>query len=179
MKANSLASLLNFRATGFKAYVLLSLAIVVCSHLLQYGLITSLWLQQGTPFYGHSFDIANVIRAEHLQGQPLWLQTNHLAYWLTDSPPITPAVAHPSNITKPLLLQAWYGKNASSLTELEKIVNRHPALIVSNEQKGGISTYFRSSPEAQVLLEATIRQDYQVLDYPYPELKFYRHNSHR
>ncbi|MGA0198554.1 MAG: ArnT family glycosyltransferase [Prochlorotrichaceae cyanobacterium] len=177
LKVSPLASLLNFRATGFNTYVQLSLAIVVCSHLFQYGLITSLWLQQGTPFYGPSFDIANVIRAEHLQGQPLWLQTNHLAYWLTDSPPITPAVAHPSNITKPLLLQAWYGKNASSLTELEKIVNRQPALIVSNEQKGGISTYFRSSPEAQALLEATIRQDYQVLASPYPELKFYRHRG--
>ncbi|MEY2979582.1 MAG: hypothetical protein RLZZ435_3722, partial [Cyanobacteriota bacterium] len=177
LKINPLASVLNFRATGFNTYVQLSLAIVVCSHLFQYGLITSLWLQQGTPFYGPSFDIANVIRAEHLQGQPLWLQTNHLAYWLTDSPPITPAVAHPSNITKPLLLQAWYGKNASSLTELEKIVNRQPALIVSNEQKGGISPYFRSSPEAQALLEATIRQDYQVLASPYPELKFYRHRG--
>ena len=161
----------NYTPTWLSPYLKLSLGLVILHHLLQYGLIISLGLTRGTAFYGDSFDIETVIRSEQVQGQPLWIQTNHLAYWLTDSPPATPAIVHPSNITKPFLLQAWYGETASSVTELQKIIDRHPALIIS---KGDIATYFRQDPKAQNLLNTVIRDEYKALEYQYQDLQFYR-----
>ena len=157
-------------------YFKFSLGCVLLHHLLQYGLILSLLINKGTPFYGASFYITNVIQEQQLEGAPLWIQTNHLAYWLTDSPPVTPAVVHPSNINKPFLLQAWYGDQASSLTELQKIIDRQPALMVSD---GAIETYFQSNPEAQILLDTFIDQQYQLLNYSYRDLRFYRHQTSR
>jgi len=155
-------------------YLNFSLICVLLKYLFEYSFILSLWINTGTPFYGASFYIAKVIQAEQVQGKPLWIQTNHLAYWLTDSPPVTPAVVHPSNINKPFLLKAWYGEQASSLTELQKIIDRQPTLIISN---GAVETYFNNNPEAQVLLNQVIHDDYQRLTYEYRDLRFYRHKS--
>jgi len=158
------------------SYLNFSLICVLLKYLFEYSFILSLWINNGTPFYGASFYIAKVIQEQQLEGDPLWIQTNHLAYWLTDSPPVTPGVVHPSIIHKPFLLKAWYGEQASTLTELQKIIDRQPALIVSD---GAIETYFQSNPEAQILLDTFMDQNYQLLNYRYRDLRFYRHQPHQ
>jgi hypothetical protein len=155
-----------------KPYLKFSLGCILLHYLLQYGLILTLLINKGTPFYGASFYITKVIQEQQVQGEPLWIQTNHLAYWLTDSQPVISSVVHPSNINKPFLLKAWYGEKASSLTELQKIIDRKPTLIVSN---GAIETYFINNPETQSYLDNFIRKDYCKLNYNYRDLRFYRH----
>lgn len=176
LMAKPLEQVISDRLTStkkLKHYLNISLGCVVLHYLLQYGLILSLWITEGSPFYGASFYIEKVIEEQQVQGKSLWIQTNHLAYWLTNSPPATPAIVHPSNFSKPFLLKAWYGQNASSLTELEKIIDRQPALIVSN---GPLETYLRDTPKAQLRLNTVVNEDYQRLDYQYRELRFYRHH---
>ncbi len=83
--------------------------------------------------YGPAYQIAELLEQENTNRQPVLLLSSHLAYWLTNSKPLTPTMTHPSNLNKEFLLKAWLGEDASTATELSKILRQQPKFIIGEQ----------------------------------------------
>lgn len=154
-------------AKRFRKLFYVGLAIVGSHIFLQYQLITTNYIYNGTPFYGISFEIADVIEQFNPAKAAVWIQTHHLAYWLTGADPIIPSAVHPSSISKEFLLKAWYGKNASTVKELQKILDAEPVLIIFDRERRDLLADY---PAAQQRLRNYIEENYQLLEIDHPRL---------
>ena len=146
----------------------------IAQYLLQYISVADVYLERGTPFYGRAFEIAEVIEEENPNKLPVWIHADHLAYWLMDIDPVIPSVTHPSSIRKTFLLQAWYGEEASSRSELEKIITKQPILIVSTVSHEGMRDYFPNDRDAQARLEDYVKQEYEPIEVDDSILRVYK-----
>jgi hypothetical protein len=104
--------------------------------------------------YGSAYEIAEFLQRENPNRQPVLLLDGHLAYWLTNTKPLSPAMAHPSNINKEFLLQTWFGKGNSSSTELAKIMALKPKFVIGEDLRG----FFRG--DVQIQFDKAIAKQY-------------------
>ncbi|MEM6520148.1 MAG: hypothetical protein AAF892_02655 [Cyanobacteria bacterium P01_D01_bin.71] len=149
----------------------LALAIIGSHVFLQYQLVAANHIRNGTPFYGISFEIATVIEQFNPTKAPVWIQTNHLAYWLTDTKPVIPSAVHPSSLNKEFLLKAWHGEHSSTLKELQKILDAEPVLIVADRERRDLLADY---PVAQQRLKSYLEENYRLLNTDYPRLIFHQ-----
>jgi 4-amino-4-deoxy-L-arabinose transferase-like glycosyltransferase len=104
--------------------------------------------------YGSAYEIAEFLQRDNSNRQPVLLLDGHLAYWLTNSKPLSRAMAHPSNINKEFLLQTWFGKGNSSATELAKIMALDPKFVIGEDLRG----FFRG--DVQIQFDKAIAKQY-------------------
>ena len=98
--------------------------------------------------YGSAYQIAQFLKQENLNKEPVLLLDNHLVYWLTNTKPLSAAMTHPSNINKEFLLKTWFGKDASTATELSKIMTQKPKFIIGDD----IASFFNEPVQTQFAL---------------------------
>jgi 4-amino-4-deoxy-L-arabinose transferase-like glycosyltransferase len=107
--------------------------------------------------YGAAYDIARYVKRDNPSARPLYLLDDHIAYWFADSQPPTPMTTHPSNISKPALIETVVGKDASPLEELRKVFRRKPEFVVMPERVW----YLEREPSEW--LEHILRDDYVLV----------------
>ena len=86
----------------------------------------------------------------------LYMMSDHLVYWLTGTYPPTRMSTHPSVLTKPEIIAAVEGADATPDTELRKILATRPEFIV----KPPVVDYLSGWPELVRMLDETLARDY-------------------
>lgn len=107
--------------------------------------------------HGASFDIADYLREPCREGCELYLLEDHLAYVLLNVDPPRKILTHPSNISKPSLLNADIGAERTPDGEMRAVLATHPEFIVKREQ------VWYLQPSQERILEQTLRQDYRLV----------------
>ena len=120
--------------------------------------------------YGAAYDIAAYLTRENPSRRPVYLMSDHIAYWFADSRPPTRMTAHPSNIGEQSLIETVVGKDASTSEELRKVFRLKPEFVVMTER------VFYLEREPMRLLE-TILDDEYVLATQIEGRKIYRVKS--
>lgn len=104
--------------------------------------------------YGAQYEIAAYLSRENSSGGPMYLLTDHIVYWFTNSYPLTRLTTHPSNIAKPSLREALFGKGDSTEDELRKVFRKAPEFVVMSDD------VFYLSGGPKTLLERILVDDY-------------------
>jgi hypothetical protein len=76
--------------------------------------------------YGPAYEIAAYLQRENPLRRPVYLLTDHIAYWLTDSYPPT-RIVHPSAVSKTFITSAL---GVTPTQELRRILDSGPEFIV-------------------------------------------------
>lgn len=114
---------------------------------------------QGWPVvHGPAVEIARYLESNNPESEPVFLMSHHVAYWFLEQRPLSRASVHPSVLYKENLLKAFLGPQASSLSELNKILSAQPRYIV----KPSHTRFANTVPEAASLLEKTLKHAYQL-----------------
>lgn len=71
----------------------------------------------------------------------LYAMSYHIVYFLLDKNPPTRIVTHPSNLTKDFIIKALYGEHATPQSELEKIIQKEPTIILKEKNLWYLKTY--------------------------------------
>lgn len=139
------------------AVVLLFAATPVIS---QYVRIAKIW-NTGQSLYatdsGHV--LADVLRALNPAREPIYLTTHHIAYWLTETRPVSSPVIHPSNLGRTYLLMLLTGKPTTAVDALRNILEQRPRLIV---KKARVS-FLIPHPKAEALLNHMLKSSYRMV----------------
>ena len=111
----------------------------------------------GELMHGPSFGIAAYLREPCADGCSVYLLEDHLAYALLNVDPPRKIVTHPSNISKPSLLNADIGAESSPDGEMQALLATHPEFIVKRER------VWYLLPSQEQMLEQTLQQHYRVV----------------
>jgi 4-amino-4-deoxy-L-arabinose transferase-like glycosyltransferase len=122
--------------------------------LAEYRVLVSRALAHQGLRYGAAYEVAAYLKRENSLGRPVYLLTDHVAYWLTSSYPPTKLTTHPSNIAKPYLVQVVTGQNASTEDELQKVFQKAPEFVVMTDNV----RYLREGPK--MLLDNILADEY-------------------
>jgi 4-amino-4-deoxy-L-arabinose transferase-like glycosyltransferase len=133
------------------ALVLISLSPIVDG----YRAVVSRTLAHEPLRSGAAYEIADYLKRENVAHRPVYLMTDHIAYWLGDSPPPTRLTTHPATISQQFLLDALVGQGASTEEELRKVYRQRPEFIVMHPG-------WSREGEARQWLKQTLDDDYVV-----------------
>lgn len=107
--------------------------------------------------HGPSYDIAAYLRKPCASGCSLYLLEDHLAYTMLDVDPPRKIVTHPSNISKPSLLNAEIGAEPTPEGEMRAVLATHPDFIVKRPR------VWYLQPAQEQILEQTLQQGYRLV----------------
>jgi hypothetical protein len=133
----------------------------------QYRVMVSRALAGEELRYGRAYEIAAYLKRENKANRQIFMLTDHITYWFIGQYPPTRWV-HPSNMAKPYILEALVGKDASTETELRKILSNKPEFI-----GGDRIGYVDRHSGARRVLEETLASEF-VLVANFEGLKLYR-----
>jgi len=119
------------------------------------ALLTRIELGQSLA-YGPAYEIADYVRSAGQGPSSLYMMSDHLVYWLTGTYPPTRMSTHPSVLTKPEIIAAVEGADATPDTELRKILATRPAFIV----KPPVVDYLAGWPGLVRMLDEALARDY-------------------
>ena len=103
--------------------------------------------------HGAAYEIAAYLRRENTAGRPVFLLSDHIAYWFLGTYPPTRFV-HPSNLAKEYLLRAVIGEDDSTEQELRKVLGKSPEFVVTDQH----IWYLRG--RARTLLQGILAEEY-------------------
>lgn len=109
--------------------------------------------------HGTGYELAQYLRKENPSREAVYLMNFHIAYWLTDTKPLSKFSTHPSNITKEYLLKAIEGPQATTVSEVARILDKNPRFIVKKMKR----SLLRHKPEAKKLFEKILQNDYSLV----------------
>lgn len=105
------------------------------------------------------YELADYLRSENPQHEPVYLMDFHLAYWLTDTKPLSRIVTHPSNIVREPFVKIAGGPGATPESEMNRLLQASPLFIV----KKANTLYLNPHPALKAVLEQTLRRDYELV----------------
>ena len=140
--------------------VLSILAILLSEIFTKYQIIADRALAGQPLTYGPGYEIAAYLNQENTSQQPVYMMSDHIAYWLTDLKPLTKLTTHPSNISREYLLKALLSSEATTETEMAKILAQQPKFIVKKKD----SSYLSDKLAATLLLEETLKTQYKQVE---------------
>lgn len=108
--------------------------------------------------HGAAYGIAAYLEREKAPGDPVYLLTDHIVYWLIDEKPLSKSTIHPANITREYLLAVLVGPGTTTEQELSRILAKKPGFIVT-----GGKNYLLRKPAAWSLLQETLRTRYTLV----------------
>jgi 4-amino-4-deoxy-L-arabinose transferase-like glycosyltransferase len=120
----------------------------------------------------NTFKLADLLRRENPCRAPMYLMSDHIAYWLTGTKPLTWATTHPSNITKDYLLKAILGQDATPEVEMDRVLAVKPLLVVKTAEPW----YLAEKPEVTRILADALAADYALVG-EIGELQIYRRRA--
>ncbi len=139
--------------------VLSILAILLSEIFTKYQIIADRALAGQPLTYGPGYEIATYLNRENVSQEPVYMMSDHIAYWLTDLKPLTKLTTHPSNISREYLLKALLGSEATTETEMAKILAQQPKFIVKKKDLW----YLSDKLAARILLEETLKTQYKLV----------------
>ncbi len=116
--------------------------------------------RHGELFDDRGYRIARFLREVNPNREPVYLMTDHIAYWLTGTRPPTRMAAHPSNVARGYLIEAVVGPSATPGSEMEKILATRPRYIVTRDRL----RYMRDVPQAAAVLKDRLAAAYQLTE---------------
>jgi len=126
----------------------------------EYRFVGRVW-SRGETLYstdaGHV--LSDALRELNPEKAPIYLTTHHIAYWLTDTRPVSSPALHPSNIGRPYLLTLLRGSPTTTADALRSILDQEPVLIVKEARVRFLARH----REAEALLRSTLENDYQLV----------------
>jgi 4-amino-4-deoxy-L-arabinose transferase-like glycosyltransferase len=137
------------------------------SVLIEYKTLTSRVLAHKDLRYGAAYEIASYLKRENNSARPVYLLTDHIAYWFMNSYPLTKMSTHPANVASLSLIRSVIGENATPEEELIKIFQQRPEFVVTEPNVW----WLRGN--ARTLFEDILARDY-VLVTEIEERKVYR-----
>lgn len=108
---------------------------------------------------GRAYALAGYLAAENPHGAPVYLLSDHIAYWLTDTWPLSRMSSHPSNVERAGMLVIIEGPGATPLSEVQRIMRRKPVFVVKPEEV----RYFRHNPEVVAWLDSQLAAHYAFI----------------
>jgi 4-amino-4-deoxy-L-arabinose transferase-like glycosyltransferase len=148
---------------------LLIVGVSILSVIPQYNKIISLYLAEQSLPYGPACEIAKYIKEENTSGEPIFMMTDQIVYWLINQKPLSKSTVHPSNISKEYILSAIVGPGTTTEMELTKILAKKPRFIVLASD----SWHYLRKPVACALLRETLDTHY-ILDKQIQQRQIYR-----
>ncbi|GCL58834.1 ArnT family glycosyltransferase [Microcystis aeruginosa] len=115
-------------------------------------------VKNGTLFQDESYRLADFLRRANPDREPIYLLDDHIAYWLTDTKPLSKIITHPSNINQPALLKTVMGEDATAEKEIANILAKKPLFIA----KKSYTWYLESTSETNQLLLEYLKNHYQL-----------------
>jgi len=157
------ASLLSIRHKGFG---ILILTLILAGLIPPAKPLFYEYLRLGRKLANHQplmsdtgYKLAEYLRNENPQREPMYLMNYHIAHWLTGTKPLSKLITHPSNIAKPSLLKVVAGPDASTAGEIEKLFLKQPLFVVKAEEV----KYLRNKPEANAVVDEKLRLHYTLV----------------
>jgi hypothetical protein len=105
-----------------------------------------------------AFEIAAFLKQNGVSGQPIYMMSDHIVYWLVDSQPLTKSTTHPSTIGKEYLLKILLGPDESSKAEMARVLGKKPEFIVKRED-----VEYLQDDEVKQLLHKTLLTEYKLV----------------
>lgn len=139
----------------------------------EYGLLLQRARQQQPLKHGVSYALADYLTPIKAPDESLYMMSDHLVYWLLDSPPPRLSVMHPSTITREYLLPFIPGAELSTAAEMQALLAQQPDWIVKPETV----RYLRESPAAVQQLQTALATDYTLVAAPYGRQIYHRRRS--
>ena len=150
-------------SSKFRFYVigvlLIGLVLPSATIIIKYPQMAKKWLEKKSLYDHAAYEIAEYLQKNNPERKPVYLMTDHIVYWFTNTKPLTKTSTHPSNISKSFLLKAIAEPGASAKTEIIKILNKEPEYIVKREN----TWYLRDNKEAKDFLINAIRKEYELV----------------
>ncbi|MDJ0577548.1 MAG: glycosyltransferase family 39 protein [Xenococcaceae cyanobacterium MO_234.B1] len=158
------AAFLNTFLHGYVGWLTISIIIFVLGVsvkpiITKYQSLVSRLITNQKLTYGSAYEIAAYLNQENILREPIYMMSDHIVYWLVDQQPLTKSSTHPSNITKDYLLKIVVGSEASTEGEMRNILTQKPKFIVRQEY----IWYLKDKPQAKLLLENTLNQNYELI----------------
>jgi 4-amino-4-deoxy-L-arabinose transferase-like glycosyltransferase len=141
--------------------VTIALLTSILSIIPEYRMMTSRALSGQSITYGAAYEIAAYLKQNNPSGEPIYMMTDHIVYWLLDAKPMSKSTAHPANISKEYLLNVLVGPGTTTEMELAKVLAKKPRYIVF---EGSFPWYLRNKPAAMFLLGETLKTQYVLVD---------------
>jgi hypothetical protein len=151
----------------------LLIAVAIADTRASYGVLLKRIEQGKSLAYGPAYAIADYLQAESAGVRSLYLMSDQLVYWLVGAYPPTRLSTHPSVLTKPDIIAAIDGPDATPESEMRKIIDTRPDFIV----KLPSVPYLSDWPEVASLLEEALARDY-VLATTIEGRQVYRHKPY-
>ena len=126
---------ISFASLSSKAHRALFLGLILILNVFPLSLLMAKYqsvtkhLIHGTPIPDTSFEIAEYLRSQDVEGHYLYFTSNHIGYWLTGTLIPTRQV-HPSNVSRNVYIKVIEGPDASSTTELGRIFSKKPLFVI-------------------------------------------------
>jgi hypothetical protein len=114
----------------------------------------------GTLFSDRGYDIAEYLERHNPEACPVYLMSDQIVYWLTDSKPLSRLSTHPSNVAKEYLFPELVGEEATTTSELKKVFDQQPLYVVKAENLW----YLEAHEEARAFLRERLAADYELVD---------------
>jgi 4-amino-4-deoxy-L-arabinose transferase-like glycosyltransferase len=129
--------------------------------LTEYGVIAERYVAGQPLRHGSPYAIADYLKSQNVENQPVYLLNQHLVYWLIDAQPLTKATTHPSNISKQYLLDAINEGVSSPEQEMQNIFAQVPEFIVKHQEVDYLSR--PESAAARQILETQLSRNYHKI----------------
>jgi 4-amino-4-deoxy-L-arabinose transferase-like glycosyltransferase len=107
--------------------------------------------------HGTAFEVAAFLRRENPERRPVFLLSDHIAYWLSGVGPPTRLTTHPATIFEPSVLRAMNGVETSTLDEVKKVFLKKPEFVVTRGGRLG-----RMTGETRAWVRRVLAEDYIV-----------------
>ena len=150
----------KLRPMAKKSIIALVMIIFSVLIILEYNSLLTRYLNTNKLFYGSAYKIADYLEQENATKEAIYMMEDHIVYWLINSQPLTPVSTHPSIVAKDYLFKNLLGPEASTVGEMQKILDKKPKFVVTKEN----IWYLRNQPEAKLLLENTLSQHYKLVE---------------
>ena len=147
------------------------LVLVITSHsvLTQYGNIVNK-LANNEPLRSDiGYQLAAYLQKENPSKQPEYLLIYHVVHWLNDTKPLSKYFTHPDTLGKSFMFKTLIDTDATTATELKKMLEKKPFFIVT-EKNGG---FLKHDPEAVRIFNNTLDTEY-FLDEKFGKAYVYR-----
>jgi len=125
----------------------------------QYRIVTKRALQHRPLGADVGYDIAAYLREANRERAPVYLMTDHIAYWLSGTSPLTKVTTHPSNIARKYLLEVISGAGASTQSEIRRVFAARPLFVVKTAEVW----YLARQPDARELLAHELATHYSLV----------------
>ena len=125
----------------------------------QYGVVVSRAMASQPLAHGPGREIAEYLREENNNNEPVYMMVDHIAYWFIGLEPLTKASTHPSNISKEPILRPILGEDVSTIGELKRILDQKPRFIV----KKNFVWYLKDRPAARNHLDRQLAAHYKMV----------------